>query len=155
MSWTYWGTPGVNTSDERRDAVRTLVGDINISDQLVSDEQITFALSQAQNDVYNASAIVARMLAAKYANYSDSKLDMVETKFSQLRSNYLQLAASLEAQSSKFGSMNLGVPMAGGISVNDVKVARENTDRFPPSFEVGQFNNPTFDVDKPDGVREQ
>lgn len=155
MSWTYWETPGTATADQRRDAVRVLVGDIDTNNQLVSDEQIVFALSQAQNDVYNASAIVARMLAAKYASRADSKLDEAETKFSQLRASYLQLASSLEAQSTKFGSMSLGVPLAGGIRISDVNAARQDTDRLPPSFETGQFNNPTFDVQKPDGVREQ
>ena len=155
MTWTFWSTPGTSNVDQRRDAVRMFVGDTDESDQQISNEQIEFCLTQTSNDIYSASAMVARMLAAKYARMADSKLEEVETKFSQLRDNYNSLAVSLDAQSAKFGTLNLGVPLAGGISIGEMSAARDDTDRLPPSFETGQFSNPTFDVRYDKGVRDQ
>jgi hypothetical protein len=150
MTWTYTAAPSTTTPEGRRDAVRVLIGDTDTTDQQITDEVIAFALDQSGDEVYEAGAIIARSLAAKYARLVDTKVEDVETKYSQRRDTYMQLARDLEAQAEKYGSSSLGVPIAGGISISEMEAARDDTDRVPALFKVGQFDNPTFSKDLPD-----
>lgn len=150
MTWTYSGNPGTSTPEGLRDAVRTLIGDTDTTDQQITDEVIAFGLEQSGDEIYEASAILARSLAAKYSRLVDSQVEEVDTKLSQRREFYLSLARELEAQAEKYGSSSLGVPLAGGISVDAMQAAREDPDRVPSLFKVGQFDNPTFGTDPPD-----
>ena len=61
MTWTYSENPAGNNVD----AVRILVGDIDSTDQLVSDEIVEWTLAQ-QPSIYVAAAMVADHLAAKF-----------------------------------------------------------------------------------------
>lgn len=150
MTWTYAAAPSTTTPEGRRDAVRVLIGDIDTTDQQIADEVIAFCLEQSGNEVYEAGAIAARSLAAKYARLVDTKIEDVETKYSQRRDMYMTLARDLETQAEKYGGSSLGAPIAGGISINEMEAARDNPDRVPAIFEVGQFDNPTFGKSLPD-----
>lgn len=150
MTWTYTAAPSTSTAEGRRDAVRVLIGDTDTTDQQVSDEIIAFGLSQASDEIYEGSAIIARSLAAKYSRLVDTKIEDVESKFSQRRDFYMSLARDLETQAEKYGNSSLGVPVAGGISLSEMEAAREDTDRVPALFKVGQFDNPTFSKGIPD-----
>lgn len=131
-----------NPSNSANDAVRFLVGDTNVTDAALQDEEIAFALSQAGNDTYLAAAICARSLAAKYASYVDTKFEGVSSDYSNLRDNYFALATRLEAQSKKFGSRGLGTPVAGGLTYSDIEANDLNDDRVQPKFKQDQFANP-------------
>lgn len=133
MSWNYSGSPG----DSDLDAVRFLIGDTDTDDQLVSDEEITWALTQGS--VYNAAAICARSIAAVYSRLADKAVDDLQIKYSQKSAQYFKLADSLE---SKDSHKALGV-YAGGISVADKESIESNTDRVSPSFKRGMTDNPS------------
>ena len=73
MSWTYSGDPA--TSD--KDAVRFLTGDTDAGDQLASDEEIAYALSQ-RPDVRLAAAVVCDVYEhAFYVDYQNRKQEYV------------------------------------------------------------------------------
>jgi len=129
---------GYDPATDPVDAVRFLVGD-NVAPTQLSDTEILFALDQNPN-TYAAAAICARALAARYARKVDSKFETIESKNSQLRSNYEMLARQLDQQARKQGG--LGMPVAGGISRADVESVQANTDRVKPFFRDNTFNNP-------------
>jgi hypothetical protein len=125
-------------ADSPVDAVRFLLGDTGTPSQL-SDAEITFALDQNAN-IYGAAALCARALAARYARQVDTRFETVESKYSQLRSSFENLARSLDQQAKRSGGM--GLPMAGGISKAEVETVDADTDRVKPFFRDAQFANP-------------
>jgi hypothetical protein len=128
---------GLPTSVSQQIAqVRFLVGD---TDNELTNRDILFALDQNSNP-YSAAAICARALSARYARRVDTRFETIESKYSQLRDSYEQLARSLDAQAKKRGG--LGTPLAGGISRSDVENVKNDTDRVKPFFYDNIFANP-------------
>lgn len=145
MTWTYEGAPDSSTAAGRRDAVRLFVGDTDTSDQQLTDEEIAFALEQAQNDTYIAASICAQTLAGKYARQVNTKFDDVSDEASSLNEHYTKLSASLREQGRRYGTKGLGRPVAGGVSQSDMRSVDQNTDRVEPKFKQDQFANPPGD----------
>ena len=146
MTWTYDPTnAGTGNAAARLDAVRLLVGDTNTNDQQVQDEEIAFALSESNDNVYYAAAWVARAIAGKYARQVTTELDgQLSVEYSDLAKQYSKLADQLEYQSLKTGG-GLGIK-AGGITKTDIEIAREQTNRVKPTFRRDRFwNPPTYD----------
>lgn len=125
------------------DAVRFLVGDTDVMDAALQDEEIDFALSQAGADTYLAAALCARSIAAKYASLVDTRFETVSSSNGQLSQNYYALAQKLEAQSKKYGTRGLGVPAAGGLTYSGIRANDLNYDRVEPKFKQDQFANPS------------
>jgi hypothetical protein len=142
MTWTYGGAPGTTTSATRRDAVRLLVGDTDTTDQQVSDEEIAFALSQTSDDIYNAGALMCRTIAGKYSRLVDTSIESVSSSYSQRAKQYSELAVRLVKEGKRLGSVGLGVPVAGGMSISEMQGVEDDTDRVPSAFRVDQFSNP-------------
>lgn len=142
MTWTYGGAPGTTSAATRRDAVRFLVGDTDTSDQQVTDEEIAFALSQTADDVYSAGAVICRGISGKYARLVDTSFETVSSSYSQRATHYADLAARLSKEAKRLGSVGLGVPTAGGMSISGMQGVDDDTDRVPPAFRVEQFTNP-------------
>lgn len=127
--------------------VRFLVGDVDSSSYEISNDNISFALTQAGDDIYLAAAICARAIAAKYATSVDTKFESVSSNYSQIKDNYNALANRLEAQSKKYGSRGLGLPAAGGLTYSDMLTNDLNNDRVQPKFKQDQFANPPTGYD--------
>ena len=131
---------GTTTASGRRNAVRFLVGDTDSTDVQVQDDEITFALAQSSDNVYEAGAYCCRAIAAKYSRRDDTELDgALSASYSDLHAHYMALAENLEAESKK--QSGLGVK-AGGLSKADISVVRQDTDRVSPSFRRDRFRNP-------------
>jgi hypothetical protein len=129
---------GYDPNTDPIDAVRFLLGDTTAPTQL-ADMEIQFALDQTSN-IYAAAALCARALAGRYARQVDEKFETIESKNSQLRSNYEMLARQLDQQARMKGG--IGLPVAGGISRTEVDAAHGDTDRVKPFFYDAQFTNP-------------
>ena len=151
MTWTYDAAPSDDTPEGLRDAVRVLVGDVNTLDQQVQDEVIAFFLNKFNDEVYSAASMVCRVIAANYARLVDTKIEETESKFSLRVQQYDTLARHLERLAQKFGSSSVGIPMAGGILLSEMQDARNDADRVPATFKVGQFSNPPFGLPVFDG----
>lgn len=138
MAWSY-DEGNLNTSDTlgRLNATRLLIGDTDTYDQQVQDEEIVFALAQANNNVYGAGAWVCRVIAAKYSRNVDSEISgALKESASQLQDHYNSLADNLEYQGQKLGGLGIA---AGGIKVSTVDGVRANTNRVKPEFNKDQF----------------
>lgn len=141
MTWTYDGAPGTDTADKRRDAVRLAIGDTDTNDQQVTDEEIAYALSEAGNNVYSAATQMCMALSAKFARLVDSSFGPVRNSYSQKSASYRALAATLESQ--RIARGGLGTPVAGGISIDAMDNADDDTDRPSPKFQMGKFQPET------------
>jgi hypothetical protein len=122
--------------------VRLLVGDTDTTDQQVSDEEIAFALSQTSDDIYNAGALMCRTIAGKYSRLVDTSIESVSSSYSQRAKQYSELAVRLVKEGKRLGSVGLGVPVAGGMSISEMAGVEDDTDRVPSAFRVDQFSNP-------------
>lgn len=157
MSWSY-DPNNLNTTDAsgRLNTVRLLVGDTDSSDELVQNEEIAFALSQTNDNVYYAGALVCRLVAAKFSRLVDTSLDnAISAKYSTKAKQYQQLAVQIENQAKKASGKSIGV-FAGGILRTDMFEANEDPTRVRPSFGIHQFDNVEagglFIPDQPDGI---
>lgn len=113
MSWTYSGDPSSSDIDE----VRYLVGDTDTNEQLVSDEEINYALA-TWLPIYGTkqwvAAAVAEQLAGQFAREVSYSADGVSISLGDLASKFVERAAQLRAQ---HHSLLVGaVPDVGGIS---------------------------------------
>lgn len=142
MSWTYDAADlGTSTELGLRTTVRLLVGDTDIFDQQVQNEEINFGLTQNNNSVYATASWVARTIASQYARKVSTELSgALKADYSDLMSHYSSLAENLSYEGKKSGSV-IGV-LAGGIKISTVESVRENTDRMPNSFRRDRFKNP-------------
>lgn len=143
MSWSYDpNTLNTTTSAGRLNTVRLLVGDTDTTDQLVQNEEITFALSQTGDNVYYAAVWTCRAIAAKFSRMVTTQLDgALSANYSDKAKQYNQLAVQIEAQGKKTSGKALGIS-AGGISVAAMAVANATPDRVKPAFSITQFDNP-------------
>lgn len=147
MAWTYDETNlNTTTSAGRLNTVRLLVGDTDTNDQQLQDEEIAFALSENNDNVYSAGSFACRLLATKYARLVDTQLDgVLEAYYSQRVAQYKSLAVELSNTAKIRGGRGLGV-YAGGISKTAVETAHKDADRVQPAFIRGQFNHPPNQV---------
>jgi hypothetical protein len=155
--WSYSASNlNTTTASGRLNSVRLLVGDTDDADQLSQDEEILFALSQANNNIYYSAAWVCRTIAAKFSRMVDTQLDgALSAKYSTRSKQYQQLAAQVEAQGKKTSGKSLGV-FGGGYSSSDMQVVNQDTDRGKPAFSITQFDNveagEQYIPDEPNGV---
>ena len=155
--WSYSASNlNTTTASGRLNSVRLLVGDTDDADQLAQDEEILFAISQANNNIYYAAAWVCRTVAAKFSRMVDTTLDgALSAKYSTRSKQYQQLAAQVEAQGKKTSGKSLGV-FGGGYSSSSMQVANEDPDRVKPAFGIDQFDNVEagegYIPDEPNGV---
>jgi len=142
MGWTYDPT-NLGTADaaQRLNSVRLLVGDTDISDQQMQDEEVTFGLGQNADSIYHTASWSARAISSKYARQVTTSLDgALSADYSDLSKQYKTLADTLEYQAKTQGG-NLGI-YAGGVSKAALDAVRDNTDRIDPSFRRDRFRNP-------------
>lgn len=142
MSWSYSPSDlNTTTASGRLYTVRLLVGDTDTTDQLVQDEEITFALSQTGDNAYSAAVWICRAIAAKFSRMVTTTLDgALSANYSDRAKQYNQMAVQIEAQGKKTSGKSLGI-FAGGISVAAMGVVNADTDRVKPAFGVSQFDN--------------
>jgi hypothetical protein len=142
MSWSYDPSNlDTSTASGRLNTVRLLVGDTEVTDPQVQNEEVLFALSESGNNIYSAAAWAARAISSKYSRQVTSSLDgALSANYSDLAKQYKTLADDLEYQGKTSGAI-IGV-VAGGITKTQVENARANTNRIEGSFRRDRFKNP-------------
>lgn len=113
--------------------VRHLIGDVDVTEPMLSDAEIAYDLGAAAGDTTVAAVNCCRRLQARYAAMADTEDGELSVKASQLYDHYKDLAATLANPLSAGGSGG-AVPYAGGISVADGRARDANTDRVPTLF---------------------
>ena len=142
MAWSYDPTDlDTGTSSGRLNSVRLLIGDTDVADQQVQNEEITFALTESNNNIYAAASWAARTIASKYSRRVNTQLDgALSADYSDLAQQYYKLAEDLEYRGKTNGA-TLGVA-AGGLTISDIQAVRSNTNRVEGSFRRDRFRNP-------------
>jgi orotate phosphoribosyltransferase-like protein len=142
MSWSYDPSNlDTSTASGRLNTVRLLVGDTEVTDPQVQNEEVLFALSESGNNIYSAAAWAARAISSKYSRQVTSSLDgALSANYSDLAKQYKTLADDLEYQGKTSGAI-IGV-VAGGITKTQVENVRANTNRIEGSFRRDRFKNP-------------
>lgn len=140
MTWTWGGDPGVTTSAQRRDAVRSLTGDtVSGQDITNSDEQIAFYLSAypalTMTAVCMGAADAADALSSRAAAQSDSvTIGKTRIEYRDAAARYRTLSADLRRRAR--AGVNGFFPQ--GISVAANQTSAANTDTVQPQSYVGQ-----------------
>ncbi len=130
MSWTYGGDP--KNSD--RDKIRLLVGDTDSSNQLVTDEEIDWALDR-ESSIFEAAALTAEFVAASFARNPDKQIRDLSVKFSQTISSYRELAEEYKQRSSGQGTWK---DLAPGLSQDTKDSYDDDDDLVKPILERDQ-----------------
>jgi len=140
MTWAYGGDP----ENSERDAVRLLVGDTSTDDQLVTDEEIQYALSQSRT-VPGAASFTANAIAALFSRDVDINVSGTSYSESQRAEHYRALADRLSrmaASASPRSGVSGPVPVVSGVSRSEMDSVRDDSDRVRPEFRRGMFDNP-------------
>lgn len=133
MTWTYTNAPDTTTDAGRRDAVRMLIGDIDTTDQQITDESITFWLDQEGDDIYGAAIRCVRQLIALYARQVDTWMGHTRVDGGKRMENYQALLYELESR------RNVGLEVfAGGLTISGKDTLNADADAVQPSFSRGQ-----------------
>jgi len=141
MTWTYGGDPDANA----RDAIRFLCGDTDTNDQLINDEEIAWLNKEvtgsttATTGLYDAAVRCCLTIASKFSRLADQSVGDLKVSMSQKAKAYRLQAEELKTLADREGSVP--TPYAGGISISDKNIDRDNTDRVDPWFSSGQFEN--------------
>lgn len=126
MTWTY-----ASDFTAAKDRVRVLIGDTDITDPLITDEEIALYTTglMAQANDYLAAASVCDAIAAKMSRRADMSTGGSSVSLSQQTAAYERKARELRRRSATQTS-----PYVGGvsISVKDSRVA--DADRTVAAF---------------------
>ena len=114
MAWTYNVTQ-LATNDMMK--VRLEIGDTDTTDQLLQDEEITFAISK-EASVMAAAARCCELIARKFARQASNKLGPQSVEAQQQYEHYRDEALRLRKE-----CIGYNAPDAGGIYTTDTEPA--------------------------------
>jgi hypothetical protein len=137
MTWSYTGDPSSSAKDE----VRFLSGCTNTDRQLVSDEEINYALSQ-YSEPNLAAALVLRALAALFSRETDYREGDISVADSKQAKAFLDMANELDPSGITTNAAVLALPSFGGLSKTDKETLASDTDAVQPSFYRGMNDYP-------------
>lgn len=137
MAWTYGAAPSSSTRDE----FRLLIGDTDTTDQIFTDDEVTYFLSK-NSSVSLAAAIGCRAAAAKYARKISYSLGDLSEQLAQKVQHFTSLASELEKAGSRYSftstTPTVGTVTDSGTQPNTYAVSDEkpadwslNTDDLP------------------------
>lgn len=135
MAWTYNPTAIPVLT---KDVVRLLLGDTISTAPVFQDEELNQFLL-LRPSVYGAAALACQAAAAKYSALVSESAGDRRIDYSDRAKAYRAAAAEYKIMASVAGG---GVPYAGGISVSDKLLDRQNEDSVQPQFEIGMDDNP-------------
>lgn len=132
MAWTYSGNPSASTLD----AVRFLTGDTDTTDQLLSDAEITYIITENATVLRSASES-CRAIAAKFARLMSRSVGGLSADFSAKYSQYLQLADNIMSRD----EVSAVRPFISGYTISQKEALEDNTDRESTFARKGGMDN--------------
>lgn len=129
-TWTYGNDPAGSTLDR----IRFLIGDTQDTDQLASDQELQWLLSE--HGVYPGAARACLAIAARFARCMDRSTGSLSRSYSQKFQHYRELATQLEEGQEK----KLALPFAGGYSRAQKDARKDDIETVPSAFQRGQFS---------------
>lgn len=124
MSFSY-----TDPSDSDKDHVRFLIGDTESEDTLLTDEEITFLLSQ-ESSVYLAASAAAEGCASKLAREVTNSLEGASIQLSDQYRHYRELARTLRVEAQRKGDTSVK-------ATGNINTAGEERD---PTFSLGMHD---------------
>ena len=124
MTWSYSGDP----ADSKKDEVRFLIQDTNPNEQLISDEELQFLITQNSNTLLAAS-YACNAIATAFSRFPDTQEGDISVNCSQIVEQYTEKAKYFRNRA------NLGTKIC---FENRTK---ENGRPSNPEFSLGQFDN--------------
>lgn len=116
--------------------VRFYLGDTNIDNYFLTDEDISFSLIENNNNLKFTAADCADAIAAKVAREPRmKKVDNLTVSYQDIYRHYTDLAKKLRSTGARFAN-----PYAGGITLSD-KEANIDPNKTIPFFKRGMFTN--------------
>lgn len=134
-------TYGNDPAGSPLDKVRFLVGDTVCASAFLTDQEINYLLAEEGSADF-AAPCAANAIAAKVARKVTQNAAGVGQNLSDLFTHFNTLAKKLLA---KANASNLTV-YAGGLSVAEKQLDRQDEDLIQPYFERGQMGNPDATV---------
>lgn len=131
MSWSY-----NFTLSAAKDKVRLLLGDTNTNDQILSNEEITFFLTEHGSNIYSAVAACAEAAAAKFLRDKDRSAVGMSSNLSDRYNRFLELAKKYKARAGISAELDVG-----GILESRRDTIRSNSDLIPHFAQRGRFRN--------------
>lgn len=144
MAWTY-----VPNFALQRDRVRSLIGDTDTTDQLISDEEIALYGTGgqfAQANDYMAAASLVDAIASKFARRVSMSAGGTSVQLQQQFEHYQTLAKTLRSQSRTLTGV---AGYTGGISIADKQTQSDDTDSVVPAF-TRQMGDRTNELVQPE-----
>ena len=131
MSWSYSGDP----SESSVDAIRYLIADTKEEDSFVQNEEIEWALSQTNQNLYAAASIVANALFAQFSALSDEEIGPLKFKYTNRAKNYQLIALKFDKLSETKECL-VGI-YGGGIDTIDKESNKLDPSLVQPMFSKG------------------
>jgi hypothetical protein len=132
MAWSYSGDPSVSTLDW----VRYKIGDTDSNDQLLTDGEVAFQITECGR--FEAAARCCEAIAGKYARDADFGNMSLNVSRSQRVEQYERLATTLRKQG--IGRLTPSNPSASIDWKRDRDSESDNV--VQPMFRRGQDDNP-------------
>ena len=142
MSQPVSATYGNDPENSPLDKVRFLVGDTDCATAFLSDQEIDYLIAEEGGADF-AAPCAANAIAAKVARRVTQSAAGVSQNLSDLFDHFNRLAKKLLAKANASTTI-----YAGGLSVDEKVLDREDQDLTQPYFERGQMGNPDA-TDKP------
>ena len=125
-----------------RGKVRFLVGDTDVDDAFLQDDEIDLCLTLTSSVVRDAAVRACRAIMAKLARDIDTGAGGLNSRKTSRFAQYKELLAELESDA----PLAL-TPFAGGISIDRQDTADEDTDFRPHAFGIGMHDSANTDDD--------
>lgn len=146
--WYYSGNP----SSSRKDEVRFLIGDTNDdpSEQLLSDEEIIYALKQypvssdtadaidSTRQPLSAALLCAETIWRRFSRQADEQLPPINFEYAARAKNYKTTVDDLRKLAYTRGSI---IPFVGGQNVLDKVLQQEDDALVKPEFSKDMTDN--------------
>lgn len=128
-----------------------ILGDTDSSAPLISDEEITFALTQEMNN-WGAAARCCEAISRNFLRKADVRIGRGGTTltYSTAAKQYADMAADLRKRAN---AMN--VPWAGGRAVQDKLDLASDASLVQPIFSKGLMSSPWVDQSNDDTIADQ
>lgn len=131
MTWTY---QPVKTP---KDQLRLLIGDTDINEPLLQDEELEYLLNIYNHSPMNSAIRACELIMAKFSRLADESVGSVSIQFSQKVKSYMEMRNDLVTRLCKEDM----TPVCGGISVSQKTRNNLDKDRVQPMFENHMMEN--------------
>ena len=125
-----------NPANSNRDAARFYVGDTSIDRPLLDDREVDFAVAIEPSNMRLAAALLADVLAGRFAAKPDISVGPVRKSFGKIAESYRQRAKDLRAESNKRVSVSFPAT-----SHSAVAALKGDSDITTGEFSIGMFDN--------------